>query len=131
MNENERNQFVKEVMEGANTNPQKDLLEFTTNDVVQLPTNEVIDGVVLGMEIVDAKDVWGDKAKNPKQKVLKIRYEVLGYGIHGEEIVNYYPKGQVSSRSKLGQIINRYGGLKVGLRIKVDFDAKSNYKILY
>jgi len=130
MNENERNQFVKEVMEGANTNPQKDLLEYTENDVIQLPKNEVREGVIIGMEVKNAKEIFGDKALNPNQDILIITYEVLGLDIKGEQIVNYYPKGKVKSNSKLGQLINYYGGLKVGMKVKIDFDKDSNHKII-
>lgn len=110
---------------------QKELFEFGLDDVIEMPKDAVIEAVVVSMEKVKAIDIFGDKAMNPEQEILKIYYEVLGYGLKGVEIVTYYPKGKISSRSKLGKLIKKYGGLKIGTKIKVVFDSESNYNILY
>ena len=109
---------------------QKELIEYNVGDVVEFPKNEVLEGVVLSIELKKSQEIFGDKAYEKDKDVLVVSYEVKGHNLHGIEYFNYFPKGLVPDRSKLGKFLKRYENLKVGTIVKVDFDAEGNYKIL-
>ena len=105
-----------------------DDLEFTTADIQELP--DIIAGVVVAIDETTAGDIFGDKATDPKQEVLNVLIENKTYNVHMNVPVTKFEKGKVPPKSKLAQIIKKYGGLKSGTQVKLTKNDKGYYKII-
>jgi len=96
---------------------QTEILKYGKNDIVKFP--EFMDAVITSVELGKAKEVFGEKASDPEQKVITIHYENSEYSFVNAETFNHYPVGKVPEKSKLGKFIIRYDGLEVGKVIKL------------
>ena len=108
---------------------QQDLFDFTADKVKEVPTDKTVDGVITGEEIKKAFEIFGDKAKQPDQKVLVVHFETK-YG-EGNDKFNYYSPIKVPSNSHLGKAIKKYGSFKVGTKIKIQYNGEGYPHIIY
>jgi len=105
-------------------------MEYAKEHIKEMP--ELIKVVVVGLDIVKSKDVYGDKATNPEKEVLNIVCENAELGIKLSETVNYYPaeNKKVPANSKLGKLITKYSGLKIGSVISLILNKEGFYKLV-
>ena len=108
---------------------QEDLFDFTADKVKEVPTDQIVEGVITGEEIKKASEVFGENAKQPDQKVLVVHFETE-YG-EGTNTFNYYLPTKVKPVSHLGKAIKKYGSFKVGTKIKIQYDGEGYPHIIY
>lgn len=101
--------------------------------VVASPKDEVLDGVVVRIqkgflsEFVDP--AYHSKFDNLEQEHLLIHFDVKFEDkiLKGSDRVAYY--SEPMTNSKLGKYLLKYGELKVGQSIKIDYDGDGFAKI--
>jgi len=108
--------------------------KLTKKDIVASPKDVKLDGVILSIdkgllsEFVDPK--FHDSFDNLEQEYLNISFECKfnGKNIKGTDKLSYY--AEPMSHSKLGKFLEKYGELKAGQSIKVDYNGKGFGSIL-
>lgn len=104
--------------------------EIPINAVKQIPKNKVVEGVIVDLELKTWKELIPadkiNKFKDPNEKQIIVKYDVEGLII--TEKLKY--EETPFSTTRLGKFINRYGALKVGTKIQVNFDHESKATIL-
>jgi|SRR6056297_1894863 len=103
-------------------------MEYEKKDIIDMP--EFIKGVIVGLDELKAKEVFGEKANDPNKKIIQITWENSDLNITGTDQVNWYEKGKVLPRSKLGKLITKYGQLKVGVVVSLLQNKEGFYKIV-
>lgn len=108
--------------------------KLTKESIVQSPKDVKLDGVITGIEkgllseFVDPR--VHDKFDNLEQETLNIHFECKfnDKSIKGTDRLAYY--SEPMSHSKLGKFLEKYGELKAGQSIKVDYNGKGFGSIL-
>jgi hypothetical protein len=126
----ETNQNIREETPQQSKTEMDNVQGFSPDDIRELPKNTQVEGVITGMKLVPAKEVFGDKAKEPDRTVVLISYENAEHGIVGTQSVNYYPPGKIPEASKLGKLVSRYDGVKPGTKVTIDIDQEGHHGIL-
>ena len=101
---------------------------LTVKDVVASPVDEVLEGVIVKIEkgllseFVPAQ--VHDKFDNLEQETLNIHFETKynDKNLKGTDRIAFYEEPMTNS--KLGKFLTKYEELKVGTKIKVDYDEK-------
>jgi hypothetical protein len=112
---------------------EKKLDEYSREDVVERPKNETREGVVVDVEMTTAKAIFGDNLlpkQYPDRRMINVTYEIAELGLRGSKALTFFPPGSVPSNSGLGRFLKRYGSLKPGTLVKVDFDGEGKYNLL-
>lgn len=104
------------------------VLKYGINDLIKMPP--FAEAVIVNIEVKASKEVFGDKASKPEQKVLVISYENSELGIKNNEIYNHYPVGKVPEKSKLGRFIAKYASLSIGVKINLLQKTSGYYSIV-
>lgn len=92
------------------------ILDYTKDDVVEMP--EVLTAEITAVEVMSSTEAFGDKAKSDKD-VIKIYVTNKDLDLTTDVYVQYYEKGKVHPKSKLGKFINKYGSLDIGTKVKL------------
>ena len=96
--------------------------------VVASPEDVTLDGIIVNIEqgmlreFIDEK--VHDKFDNLESEQINIYFEVQyeGRTLKGNDRFAFY--GEPMSHSKLGQFLNKYNDLAVGVKIKVQYNSK-------
>lgn len=108
---------------------QTDIQNFLKKEnVFELP--KTFSAIITDIVKIKASEVFGDKAKEPNQEILKVSFENDQYKIKGHDVFNV-PEDleKIKAMSNLGKAIKFYDGLQIGKEITIvngDF-----LKILY
>jgi len=113
-------------------------MEIKKDSVVDSPKDTILDGVVTEISEVttwrehltaQGNEKSIDKFPNPDQEIVHISYETAGEdAIRGVDTVAYYEKPR--DRSKLGKLLKKYGDLKEGTPVKIQFDGEGYSSIV-
>lgn len=102
--------------EKQETRPEPKYLDM--NDApVQLPQyGDTLPAHVSRLGMTVAKEVFGEDAKNPEQKVLMVFFETDD-GTKGKTPLSYY--SHPSARSKIAKFVREFGQPKVGMAVTI------------
>lgn len=100
-----------------NEKPEPKYLDMDTATVELPKYGETLPAVVTRLGMTTAKDVFGDEARNPEQKVLMIFFENKDEGVHGKTPLSYY--SHPSQRSKIAKFVREFGQPKVGMAVTI------------
>jgi|AntRauMFilla1563_2_1112583.scaffolds.fasta_scaffold34331_1 hypothetical protein len=108
----------------------KETLSFSEESVVEYP--KVIPCVVIDLSVTTASKVFGEKAKDKDQPVLKIVVENNDENFRRVIPINFYGYEKIPAHTIQGKIIKRYSGLKIGTELEVtEKDFQSGfYKVV-
>jgi len=108
---------------------QQTKIEYNLKDDLLIVPDEIEAGIIK-IEESTAEKVYGEKAKDPKQEVLILRVENNEFKVNAEIPITKYDKGKVSSKSKLGKILKKYGSIKVGQVVRLKQNDKDFWEII-
>jgi hypothetical protein len=123
----------------------EELKDFESTDVKEGPKDTTMDGKVTAKWLTTWREHITTTTKDQKtaderlvklatsmagfnrpgsidDKIVVIQYETNDGKYSGEEKCTYFENPH--EKSKLGRIIKKYGGLKVGMKVAIDFDGK-------
>ncbi len=103
-------------------------LKYSKADLVKMPKFST--AIVTNVELKTSKEVFGDKATVPDQKVIVVTYVNDGENIRNNETYTHYPFSNVPEKSKLGRFINRYDTLSIGIKVDLSLKASGYYGIV-
>jgi hypothetical protein len=89
---------------------------------VELPQyGEKLPATVSRLGMTTAKEVFGDEARNPDQKVLMVFFQTED-GVKGQKPLALY--AHPSSRSDIAKFVRKFGQPKIGLPVGITRDEK-------
>lgn len=110
-------------------------MEIKASTIVENPKDTVVEGVIIALEVM----TWAEKLKEypdrlkkfdkPDEKNAFISFECTHKGVifKGEQSISYSETPLVTSL--LGKLLNKYGDLSPGTKIKLDYDDKGKGKL--
>lgn len=110
-------------------------MEIKASTVVENPKDTVVEGVITNLEI----KTWTEKLKEfpdrlkkfdkPDEKQAFISFECSHKDVlfKGEQSVSY--SDTPLSTSLLGKLLNKYGDLSPGVKVRIDYDDKGKGKL--
>lgn len=104
-----------------------DLTEYTKEKVKVVPA--AMEAVIIDLEVVAAKDVYGEKTKRPDQEMLKISCMNALYNITIYEHYVFYKPEEVTDGSQLGKFLTKYGKLDLGIEVTLIKNEKGFFEI--
>jgi hypothetical protein len=110
--------------------PQEDQMP-TLSDVVSIPKNSIVDGIITEAKIQRWSQVITDaetlkKFKDPEQKMIFVKFKT-DLGINGSD--KFYYTDKPTSTSRLGKFLKEFGLLKFGTKVKIKFDTEGKSEI--
>ncbi len=110
--------------------------EVTKEDIVASPKDEILNGIIISInkgllsEFVDSQYHKDFDEESLKKQQLSINFEVTfeNRTISGNDRMNFYK--EPLSNTSMAKFFTKYdGGLKVGTKIKVQYNSKGFGKI--
>ena len=110
-------------------------MEIKASTVVENPKDIVVEGVITSLEVM----TWNERLKeyperlkkfdNPEEKNIFISFECVHKEItfKGDQAISYSETPLVTSA--LGKLLNKYGDLSPGTKIRLDYDASGKGKL--
>lgn len=109
---------------------------------IETPTDAIEDGTITKLTMM----TWREKLTrqmtdptklaealkkfdNPEETIVLVEFETNKEKIKGDDAIKHYDP--CPTNSKLGKITAKYGNLKVGLPIKIEFDGNGYSSIKY
>lgn len=84
---------------------------------VELPQyGETLPAHVTRLGMTTAKEIFGDEARNPEQKVVMVFFETED-GVKGKTPISWYQ--HPSQRSKIAKFVREFGQPKVGMVVTI------------
>ena len=106
-------------------NEEQKKISWNKDDLYTSP--DIMEVVVINLELVKAKDVFGDKAQKPNQDIINITVENNECKFNQTLSLNHY--NSVPDNSKLGKFIDKYDGLDLGTRCKLLKNKEGYYNL--